>query len=106
VVDEEALADGRAGVDFNASQESGDVGHHASHYVPARAVKDVCQAVEQDRVQARVTENDFQGVLRGRIFAPDGFDVFPEFTQHESIDYYLGLIVSLEVADSVRFANL
>jgi hypothetical protein len=40
------------------------------------------RAMQQHGVKAGVTENDFEGTLRRRIFAEDRFKLFPDGGKH------------------------
>ena len=45
-------------------------------------VKLVRQAVEQNRVETRVTEEDLDDAPGGRVLAKDGVDLFPDGSKH------------------------
>ena len=66
VVDEEAAADGGAGVDLDLGEEAADLRNHARQQRHAPAVKPVGQAVRQDGVKAR----DSRGRSRGHSWPP------------------------------------
>ena len=53
VIDEEAAADGGAGVDFDAGEKAADLRNHARQQRHVPAVQPVRQAVRQDGVKAR-----------------------------------------------------
>ena len=71
MVDEELLADGRAGVDVDARLRVGVLGHHARQQRHAELVEHVGQAVDGDGVEAGVAEDDLVEAL-GRGVAPVG----------------------------------
>ena len=49
------------------------------------AVELVRQAVQQDGVEARVAEEDFEHALGGRILPEDGIDLFPDGAKHGTL---------------------
>lgn len=66
VVDEEVLADGGAGVDVNAGETVGVLGHDAGNEGHLQQVQLMCQAVDHDGVETGVGEDDLVGVERCR----------------------------------------
>ena len=82
VVDEEAPADGGAGVDLDARQKAADLRDHARHQRHPPAIQPVRQAVQQDGVEAGVAEEDLDHALGGRVFPENGVDLFPDGSQH------------------------
>jgi hypothetical protein len=47
----------------------------------------VGQAVRQDRMKAGIAENDFERAFRGRIFAKNRLDLFPDGAEHGLYHY-------------------
>ena len=47
-----------------------------------RLIQPMGRAMQQHGVKAGVTENDFEGTLRRRIFAEDRFKLFPDGGKH------------------------
>jgi len=76
VVDEEAAADGGAGVDFDASEHAGELADRAGQGSPACAVQSMGEAMQKDCVEARITQHDLEYAARGRVAAEDGFNLF------------------------------
>src|SRR5262245_41596325 len=67
VVDEEAVADGRARVDLDAGKESAQVGDEAAQEAPLAHPERMRQPVEPDGVQAGVAEEDLGGAAGGGV---------------------------------------
>ena len=75
MVDEEVLADGGAGVDVNAGETVGVLGHDAGNEGHLQQVQLMCQAVDHDGVETGVGEDDLVGVERCRVAHKGGFHV-------------------------------
>ena len=75
VVDEEVLADGGAGVDVDAGETVGVLGHDARDEGHLQQVQLMCQAVDHDGVETGVGEDNFVGVERCRVAHKGGFHV-------------------------------
>ena len=75
VVDEEVVADLRAGVDVDAGAAVGPLGHHAGNERDVELVELVGQAIDGDRFQAGVAEDHFVERLAGRVAVVGGLDV-------------------------------
>ena len=71
VIDEEAAADGGAGVDFDLRQEPAHLADESRQDRAAHPVQPVRDPVKQDGVEAGVTENDLEPAARRRIAVPD-----------------------------------
>ena len=82
VIDEEAAADGGAGVDFDLGEEAADLRDQRGQQRDAPAVEPVRQAVRQDRVEARIAEEDLDDTLGRRVFPENGFDLLPDGSKH------------------------
>ena len=67
MVDEKALADGRAGVDLNAREVTGELADGSGGEVLALAVQAVGDAVRRHGVHARVEQKDLHRTARGRV---------------------------------------
>ena len=78
VVDEEARADRRAGVDVDAGLGVGQFGHHPRNERHAQAVQLVGDAIDRDRLQAGIAEDDFVVALGRRVAAKGGLHVLFE----------------------------
>ena len=78
VVDEEAAADGGAGVDLDLGEEAADLRDHARQQRDAPAIELVREAVRQDGVEARIAEEDLDDALGRRVFPENGVDLLPD----------------------------
>src|SRR5436190_15942448 len=67
VVDEEAGADAGAGMDVDARLGMRVFGHHARNQRHAEQEQLMGDAIDGDRLQARIAEDDFMMTLRRRI---------------------------------------
>jgi hypothetical protein len=82
VIDEESPADGRAGVDLNAGCEPAELRNEPRQEWDAHAVQLMGKPVQQDGVEARVTEEDLKYALRGGVFPKNRIYLFPYGSQH------------------------
>jgi hypothetical protein len=82
VVNEYPAPDIGAGVNFNASDKSRNVRNEARE--PAQAVPPapVCATVQQQRVQSRITGQDFPSASRRRVALKDAGNVFSQALEH------------------------
>ena len=78
MIDEAAAADARSGVNFNARKASRELRDYPSEGEPPASVKAMRQPMQEDRVKARVAEEDFQNAARRRIAPEDGVDLFTD----------------------------
>src|SRR5258708_1456074 len=90
MIDEEAAADGRSGVDLDAGEESAELGNEARQDGNTGEVQPVSEPMEQDRVEAGVTQDDLQHALGGWIFPEYGVDLFPDRTEHTLLYLFPG----------------
>ena len=72
----------RAGVDVDAGLRVGELGHHPRDERHAEAVQFVGDAVDGDRLQAGVAEDDLVVALRGRVAAEGRVHVLFERLAH------------------------
>ena len=72
MVNEKAPSDLGPRMNLNTRQKSGNLRNESRDQIKAFAVEPMRQPVQQNRVKARITKNDFQHALRGRIFPEDG----------------------------------
>src|SRR5436190_21832211 len=82
VVDKEATPNPRTGVNLNSCKESADLRDYARYQRYLTQIQPVCQPVQQNGMEARITQNDFQDALRGRIFTEDRIDLLPDCSEH------------------------
>ena len=75
VVDEELLADQRAGVDLDASEEAPDVREHPRGDFGATQVQRVSEAVDLAGVEARIGEYDLEVADGGRVAFAGRLDI-------------------------------
>jgi len=83
VVDKKAAADFRAWVDFNSGEEAGELRDHAWQQGYIGVVEPVGEAVEQDRVEPGIAQENLKDALGGRVFAKYGVDLFPDCAKHK-----------------------
>jgi len=74
MVDEKALPDIRAGVNFNAGEETGYLRYQAGYKRNPDVIQGVNQAMDQNSLKAGI-QNKFD-ILYGRVIAIDGPDIF------------------------------
>jgi hypothetical protein len=82
MVDEETAADPRSGMNFDAGEKARNLRNEAGQNRYIGFVQTVREAMKQDRVKSRITENDLESTLRGGIFAEYGFELFPDNGKH------------------------
>ena len=71
MVNEQALADGSAGVDLDAGAAAAMLADPPGEEEPLVLVQPVCNAVVHQNVKARVQQNDLQHAARGGVLALD-----------------------------------
>lgn len=82
VIDEKTAADGGAGMNFDAGEPASGLGNQAGDERDAGPVEGICKAVEEDGVDAGVTEKNLGDAFGGGVFAEDGFDLFLKGSEH------------------------
>jgi len=82
VVDENASTDRRTWMNLDAGQKAGELRNGACEPAASRLPADVRDTVQHDRMQARITGEDFPGTARGRIPLPNGGNVFAKSREH------------------------
>ena len=75
VVDEEILADGRAGVDVNARARMGHLGNDARDHRNLECIQLMGDAVVEHGVHGRIAENGFAGTGGRRIALIGGLGI-------------------------------
>jgi len=75
VIDEEAVADLGAGVDFDEGEPARDLGEKAGEEAEVELPEPVIDAVKPERVQAGIAKQDLEVRARGGIALEDGADV-------------------------------
>jgi len=85
VVDEHPTTNLSARMNFDASEHAAQVGDEAGQPVPIALPETVGQAMDHDRMQARIAGEDLQPAARGWITLQDAVDVFAKFSQHGSM---------------------
>jgi len=83
VIDEEAAANARAGVDFDAGEEAADLGEDAGEEGYSPAIELMGKAVNEDCVEAGVAQEDLEDALGGWVFPKDGIDLLPDSSKHK-----------------------
>ena len=71
-----------AGVDFNAGQAARELRDHARQREPAGSVEMVRHAMQQDGVESRIAQDDFEHAARGRIAPEDGVELLANVSGH------------------------
>jgi len=85
VVDEHPSADLGAWMNLNAGEHPTQMRNEARKPVPVALPKAMGQAVNHDRMQARVAGEDLQPAARSWITLQDTVDIFAKFSQHGSM---------------------
>ena len=75
VVDEEVFADGGPGVDIDAGDAVGVLGHHSGQHGYPQGVEHMGQPVHRDGKQAGIAEDDLVGRVGGGVTVVKGFHV-------------------------------
>jgi hypothetical protein len=89
VVDDEAPADGRPGMDFDAGGEPPDLRDDARQQEQTPLPQRVAQPEQQQRMQARVAQHDLQARSGGGVASHEGIDVFAKMLEnHVSFDIF------------------
>src|SRR3984957_12320808 len=78
MIDEQAPADCRAGMNLDASEPSRQLADHPAKKLAVMLPEPVREAVKPDRMQSRVREHDLERGARGRVAVKDRLDVFPD----------------------------
>jgi hypothetical protein len=76
MVDKKAAANCRAGMDFNSSKCTADMGYESCEGVPPVAVKKMGDSMHPNGMETRVAEEYFEKVLGGRIPFDNGLKIF------------------------------
>src|ERR1700743_507183 len=84
VIDEKTPPDLRSRVDFNAGQKTRNLRDEPRNDRDVRLVQPMRETVQQNGVEAGVTEEDFNGALRRWVFTKYGIDLFPDSGKHAS----------------------
>ena len=84
VVDEEPAADADSGMDLDPGDHPADMGDEAAEKPEAASPEPVCHVVEEERVEARIAEEDLDPGADGRIPAEHAARVFPNALEHDA----------------------
>jgi len=84
MVYEEPPPDGRARMNFDAGQEAAELGDQARQQGHTPAVQAMGQAVQQDGMQTRITEQNFRHALGGRIPLEGRMNLLSDLSEHAS----------------------
>ena len=82
VIDKAAPSDGGAGMDFNAGQGAIKLRDDAGEQRKAGRVKLMGGAMQEDGMEAGVTEKDLDRALGRGVSAKNGLDLFPDGSKH------------------------
>jgi hypothetical protein len=82
MVDEKSLADLRSRMNLNASQHPRDLGHDASQQAKSAAMEFVSHAMQENRMESRIAQDNFKPTLGRRIFTENCIDLFFDLTKH------------------------
>jgi hypothetical protein len=69
-------------MNLDSREEPADLRNYARQQRHVPPVQLMPEPVGQNRVETGVTENDLHHAFRGGIFAKDGFDLFPDGSEH------------------------
>jgi hypothetical protein len=84
MIDEEALADGRARMNLDTGHRSRELADHASRREPAGAIQAMRHAMQQHGVEARVAQYDLEHTAGGRIAPEYRVDLLANRLEHVS----------------------
>jgi hypothetical protein len=84
VIDEETASDPGSGMDLNSRQPPAELRYESRHDRDACPIEPVSKTMQQDRVKSGITEEDFQGALRSRIFVENRLNLFPDGSEHDA----------------------
>lgn len=82
VVDEQPFSDGRTRVYLDARAAAGVLRDHTGEKLMVMAVKEFCDSMIDQNVQARVTEKDFCIGFCGGISFSNGLNIVAQFFEH------------------------
>jgi hypothetical protein len=82
VIDEKPAADRRARMDFNSGKKPRYLRYKPGKKRDILLVKPVSQPVEEDRMKARIAEDDLDDAFGSRVFAKNSIDLFPDRAKH------------------------
>jgi hypothetical protein len=85
MIDKTPPPNGRAGMDLDARQHPVELREDSGQQRKARRVELVGAAVQQNRMEAGVTEEDLYRALGGRISTKNGLDLFPDGSKHAAL---------------------
>jgi tagatose-1,6-bisphosphate aldolase non-catalytic subunit AgaZ/GatZ len=69
-------------MDFDPGKQAAELRQNSRQQHEARLVHAVSDAVQQDGMEAGVTEEDFERTLRGWIAAENGINLLPDRSEH------------------------
>jgi hypothetical protein len=105
MVDEQALADPRAGMDLDAGQDAAEIRHEPGHQLKSQLPQPVRQPVEHHGVEAGIGEDDLKLRARSRVALHAGGEVGGENLEHgETRCDMLAPALSPDDAPGTRFA--
>ncbi len=82
MIDEKARTEHGARMDFDAGQESTDVGDEASESLQSMGPEPVRDAMEEEGMKTRITQEDFEGAASRRVTIQGSPDVPLEGFEH------------------------
>ena len=82
MVDKETAPDGGAGMDLDAREEAARLRDEARQQRHAPAIQLVGHAVQQNGMEAGITEQHLHHALGGGVFPENSLDLFPDGSQH------------------------
>src|SRR5258707_10981552 len=85
MVDEQAAADGGAGVDLDAGEEAAEMGNDAAEQAPAALPGGMSKAIEQQRLESGIGEHDLNARARRRVAGHHRVDIVNKMLEnHET----------------------
>ncbi len=82
VVDKETTADLGARMNLNPGQPTAEVRYQPRQPFPAHAPQGAGQAMDPDRMHARVAGQHFKGIARRRVTVENTLDIFSQTLEH------------------------
>src|SRR5438105_4691059 len=86
----------RAGMDLNPREGSNDLRKDSRRKRESGPMQLVSQPMQQDGVEPRVAEKDFDGALRGRVAAKDGIDLLPNGSKHVRLHMIISFVPGMQ----------
>ena len=104
VIDEEAAANLRTGMDLDPGEEPADLGDDARDERHARTIQPVGEPVRQNRVESWIAQDDLDRAFRSGIFAKNRLNLLSDSAEHGR-DLIMAQAPARHTTPCVRDAN-